>query len=143
MNKYSDKQREKIINAICLSLEGGSSLQRACKEAGHISEVTFYKWRRQDEALANRVEEIYDSRIGNVEDALYRDAVKGNTSAQIFFLKNRAKHKWKDQREQHNTGDTHQTIIYVTNRDIKQISSSPRSEVSEAVSKEIQDSNSR
>jgi len=40
-----------------------------------------------------------DSRTQTVEDALYATALAGNVAAQIFWLKNRAKDRWKDKFE--------------------------------------------
>ena len=34
--------------------------------------------------------------ISEVEDALFSNALNGNKTAQIFFLKNRAPERWKD-----------------------------------------------
>ena len=34
-----------------------------------------------------------------VENALFKNAIEGNTTAQIFWLKNRRPDKWRDKRE--------------------------------------------
>ena len=38
--------------------------------------------------------------VGHVSNALYQNAMDGNVTAQIFYLKNRAPDEWKDRREE-------------------------------------------
>lgn len=87
--------KEKVITAVMESLNNGASIGAAVKAAG-TNAVTFWRWRMVDKELDDQVHAIYDSRIQIVEDALYRGAVEGNPTQQIFFLKNRAYHRWRD-----------------------------------------------
>ena len=89
----TDKRR-KFMHAVLRSLKDGAAMHTACEQAS-INIVTFWKWRKKKKRLAEIVEAIYESRIQNVEDALYRNALTGNVTAQIFFLKNRSD-KWQD-----------------------------------------------
>lgn len=86
------------ITAILTSLEKGASFQKACKGAG-IDPSNFWRWRKKDTELNDKVLEILDSRTQTVEDALFASAVKGNITGQIFWLKNRAPHRWRDRQE--------------------------------------------
>ena len=90
--------RQKRQGAFLKSLEGGVSVLKASKEAS-IDYKTIWNWRKDDKEFNNEVIAILDSRIMIVEDALFLSAVKGNLGAQIFWLKNRAKDRWKDKFE--------------------------------------------
>lgn len=64
-----------------------------------ISESTLYDWKKKypdfSKAL-KRGKEVVDF---EVENALLKSALDGNTTAQIFWLKNRRRDKWKDKPE--------------------------------------------
>ena len=111
--KGKDKEKEEketrdAIDAIVLrqkrqgnflkNLEGGVSVLKASK-AADIDYKTIWRWRKDSKEFNNEVTAILDSRIMIVEDALFLSAVKGNLGAQIFWLKNRAKDRWKDKFE--------------------------------------------
>lgn len=87
--------RQKRQDSFLKSLEGGVSVLKASK-AADIDYKTIWRWRKDDEGFNTAVMSILDSRIMIVEDALFLNAVKGNLGAQIFYLKNRAKDRWKD-----------------------------------------------
>lgn len=96
--KSERKFRYKTLKALLKSLRNGSSYMSACK-AADISIVTFYNWRKQNEKFNRIITEIYDSRIAVVEDVLYKKAMEGDNNCIFFFLKNRAKDRWKDRPE--------------------------------------------
>jgi len=96
--------KKKIIESVLASLENGVSFVKACK-AANVNQATFWKWRQADKKLDERVLEILNSRVQTVEDALFANAIKGNTTAQIFWLKNRAPDRWKDRTEGSLTGN--------------------------------------
>ena len=103
------KQKEAYIQ----SLKNGTSRVEAAEAAG-ICTTTVWNWRKRDEQFQKDEEEALESRITIVEDALLNNAVgkgeytnkegkkiidRGNVIAQIFYLKNRGKDKWKDKQE--------------------------------------------
>jgi len=90
------KNRQK--KAFLESLEKGVSIKEACDYAG-VSRMTIWRWRKKYLGFNNKVLLIIDSRTQTVEDALYMNAVNGNITAQIFWLKNRAKERWSDRFE--------------------------------------------
>jgi len=90
------KNRQK--KAFLESLEKGVSIKEACDYAG-VSRMTIWRWRKIYLGFNNKVLLIIDSRTQTVEDALYMNAVNGNITAQIFWLKNRAKERWSDRFE--------------------------------------------
>jgi len=89
------KKSDKKIQAILQSLSQGSSTVKACK-AVDITPATFWNWRQDDKELDKQVNGVIASRTQIVEDALYMAAMKGNITAQIFWLKNRASDRWAD-----------------------------------------------
>ena len=46
-----------------------------------------------------------------VENALYKSAMEGNVTAQIYWLKCRKKEKWGEEKEQDNSNKTKITIV--------------------------------
>ena len=46
-----------------------------------------------------------------VENALLKSALEGNTTAQIFWLKNRRKQQWRDKVEYENTGENKNGVM--------------------------------
>lgn len=94
------------------SLQMGNSIVGACQQAG-MDVSTFYKWRRHSPVLDKAVKGIVESRVQLVEDALYRAALDGNTTAQIFFLTNRDKDRWKHKDHQIAIDNRKQTVIQV------------------------------
>ena len=95
VNNVNKKQQKE---AFLKSLRNGVSIRKACKYAG-ITEMTIWRWRKRSKAFDEEVLSILDSRTQTVEDALFMNALKGNVTAQIFWLKNRGKGRWKDKFE--------------------------------------------
>ena len=104
MPKMPKEIKEQRKEAFLESLEGGVSISDACK-AANISRNTIWEWRKKSKRFDKKVNSIIDSRTQSVEDALFSSAVKGNVAAQIFWLKNRAKDRWKDKFEYDIPGD--------------------------------------
>lgn len=88
-------KRKDVKPAIILSLKDGSTVAAACAGA-KINRDTFYTWYKKDPDFAKQVDEAQESRVQHVEDALYKNAITGSLTAQIFFLCNRAPEKWKN-----------------------------------------------
>lgn len=80
---------------IISSLMDGTTVSGACAGA-KISRETFYAWYREDPDFAKKVDEAKESRVQHVEDALYKNAIGGGLTAEIFFLCNRAPGRWKN-----------------------------------------------
>ena len=90
---YIDEAKVKPV--LIVSLENGSTVAATCVGAG-ISRDTFYRWCKEDPKFGEKVEAAQESRVQHVEDALYKNAINGVLTAQIFFLCNRAPDKWKN-----------------------------------------------
>lgn len=64
-----------------------------------IGKNTFYEYKNKHQDFSDalkRGKEIVDY---EVENALLKSALEGNTTAQIFWLKNRKPKQWKDKQE--------------------------------------------
>lgn len=66
----------------------------------------YSRLRKSDPDFAEQIDDVLESCVKRVEDALYCNALSGNTTAQIFYLVNRAPDKWK-----HINRDYHQDSV--------------------------------
>lgn len=74
-----------------------------------ISRTTFYKWKSENSDFADLLKRGKDIADREVENALFKSATgfmgpddkyyPPNTTAQIFWLKNRKQDDWRDKRE--------------------------------------------
>ena len=110
MPKVKETKEIRQKEAYIQSLKNGTSRVEAAEAAG-ICTTTVWNWRKKDKQFQKDEEEALESRITIVEDALLKTATgkagKGQVIAQIFYLKNRGKDKWKDKQEiEHKVPDT-------------------------------------
>jgi len=56
-----------------------------------LERKTIYLWKNKEEWFDNALKEVRESCKDNVETALYKEALGGNVTAQIFYLKTQAK----------------------------------------------------
>lgn len=76
-----------------------------------INVTTLRDWRKKEptiSAILKKGREVVDY---EVENALLKSALEGNTTAQIFWLKNRKKMQWRDKVEYENTGENKNGVI--------------------------------
>jgi len=67
----------------------------------------------RDRGLWPMVEEARESMTDNVESALYKQALSGNTTAMIFYLKTQGKSRgYVEKTQQENSGETKIIIEY-------------------------------
>ena len=92
------------IRQILKMLKGGSTITDACEQVS-LSRPAFYRWSNNSEENKQRLYDILDKRTVCVEDALFKNALDGDTKAQTFFLKNRATKRWSDRHNIELTGD--------------------------------------
>ena len=83
----SDKLKATFLEL--LSTNGGN-ISVTCKTLKVRSRQTIYNWLK-DEEFSLSVQEIREGAIDNVESALYKAALDGNVTAQIFMLKTQGK----------------------------------------------------
>lgn len=65
----------------------------------NIGKTTFYKLLKEHSELSELLKKGKENIDYQVENALLQNALNGNITAQIFWLKNRRPAKWKDKRE--------------------------------------------
>lgn len=77
---------------------GGGSYTAIAHALG-IAESTLHKHKKKETAFREALKRGQGQAIRKVENALFKDAVSGGTTAQIFFLKNRCPEEWRDKHE--------------------------------------------
>lgn len=69
-----------------------------------IAASTLYRWKNEHKEISEalkRGKEVVDYQV---ENALLNNALKGHTTAQIFWLKNRRPDKWRDKQDLEHSG---------------------------------------
>ena len=74
-----------------------------------INVATLYKWKKQYSEICNALKKTKEIVDREVENALYKKALSGDTTAMIFWLKNRRPNDWRDKRETQLSGNV-QTV---------------------------------
>lgn len=67
-----------------------------------IDTSTLWDWRKANATISNAIKKGREVVDYEVENALLKSALEGNTTAQIFWLKNRRKQQWRDKIEYSN-----------------------------------------
>lgn len=70
-----------------------------------VSRNTLLIWAGKFPSLKEALRESKDEADMQIEDALYRKALKGDTTAMIFWLKNRKPDEWRDRHERNTKED--------------------------------------
>lgn len=106
INEWLTPENKTRIRGWCLD---GLIDKQIYKNMG-ISRTTFYKWKSENSEFADLLKRGKEIADREVENALFKSATgfigpddkyyPPNTTAQIFWLKNRKKDDWKDKREQ-------------------------------------------
>lgn len=86
-----------------LLLEGwardGLNDEQIAKNIG-ITVSTFYEWKKKYSEISESLKKGKEVVDYEVENALLSSALGGNTTAQIFWLKNRRPDKWRDKQKE-------------------------------------------
>ena len=86
-----------------LLLEGwardGLTDEQIAKNIG-ITLSTFYEWKKKYSDISESLKKGKEVVDYQVENALLSSALEGNTTAQIFWLKNRRPDKWRDKQKE-------------------------------------------
>ena len=64
-----------------------------------IDRTTLYRWKEKDCNIFNALKKGREVVDFEVENALLQNALSGNVTAQIFWLKNRKKNEWREKIE--------------------------------------------
>ena len=76
-----------------------------------ISRETLNQWKKQFSDISDALKKGKEVVDYMVENALFKNAIEGNVTAQIFWLKNRKPDKWRDKPE----GEAEQGGITIVN----------------------------
>ena len=76
----------------------GLTDEQIAKNIG-IAVSTLYDWKSRFPEFSKALKKGKEVVDFEVENALLKSALEGNTTAQIFWLKNRKRDKWKDKPE--------------------------------------------
>ena len=86
-----------------LLLEGwardGLTDEQIAKNMG-ITAKTLWEWKKRYSNICNALKKGKEVVDYQVENALLSSALEGNTTAQIFWLKNRRPDKWRDKQKE-------------------------------------------
>jgi len=97
--------------ALLLALEQSLGVvTQACKQVG-IDRSTFYKYVNDDPEFAAAVKDMGEIAVDFVESKLFKQIRDNNTTATIFYLKTKAKHRGYIERMEH-TGRDGQEITF-------------------------------
>ena len=91
----------------------GLSLEQIAKNIG-INECTIYDWKKKEAKISEALKKGKEVVDFEVENALYKSAMEGNVTAQIYWLKCRKKEKWGE-KETTNNNDINQRITNIAN----------------------------
>lgn len=80
-----------------------------------ISTVTLWEWRKKSTKISNALKIGKDEADIQVENALYKAALEGNTTAMIFWLKNRRSKEWRDKIQQEITTESAVKLVIDNN----------------------------
>lgn len=70
-----------------------------------IDVSTLYRWKADNREFREVLKANKDYADTQVENALYKAAMEGNTTAQIFWLKNRRRDNWRDKQDVEVSGE--------------------------------------
>lgn len=70
-----------------------------------IDTSTLWDWRKDNATISNAIKKGREVVDYEVENALLKSALEGNTTAQIFWLKNRKTKQWRDKVEYEGNAD--------------------------------------
>lgn len=76
---------------------------------------TLWEWRKKSPKISNALKIGKDEADIQVENALYKAALEGNTTAMIFWLKNRRSKEWRDKIQQKITTESAVKLVIDNN----------------------------
>lgn len=91
----------------------GGNINDACSVT-NVARRTVYLWIEKEEWFKHNIEDIREISVDNVESALYKNAIEGNTTAQIFYLKTQGKKRGYIERQEITGVDGEPTSFEVT-----------------------------
>ena len=106
---YDEMTLDNLLDAI----EKYSGNLSAVARAFQMSRTTIYKYVDKWKTAQDALSEARETMIDNVESSLYKQALDGNITAQIFFLKTQGKSRgYVERQEQQQVGDMNVRVSY-------------------------------
>jgi DNA invertase Pin-like site-specific DNA recombinase len=91
---------DKLILLECWARDG-LTYEQIAHNMG-IGLTTLKEWRQKEPTISSTLKKGREVVDYEVENALLKSALEGNTTAQIFWLKNRRKQQWRERVEYSN-----------------------------------------
>lgn len=111
---YTDWEAEEKI----LLLQGWARNGLTNEQIASNMEVavsTLWEWRKKSPKISSALKIGKDEADIQVENALYKAALEGNTTAMIFWLKNRRSKEWRDKIQQEITTESAVKLVIDNN----------------------------
>lgn len=105
-SKYESHVKPRLFE-IKMWTRNGLMEVEMCKRLG-VAVSSFNLYKNQYKELSEALKESREIADFKVEESLYKQALEGNTTAMIFWLKNRRYKEWKDKQDIEHSG----TIAY-------------------------------
>lgn len=80
-----------------------------------IAVSTLWEWRKKSSKISNALKIGKEEADLQVENALHKAALEGNTTAMIFWLKNRKPENWRDKIQQEITTESAVKLVIDNN----------------------------
>ena len=80
-----------------------------------VAVSTLWEWRKKSPKISSALKIGKDEADIQVENALYKAALEGNTTAMIFWLKNRRSKEWRDKIQQEITTESAVKLVIDNN----------------------------
>jgi hypothetical protein len=93
-SKFDSAMCEKVTK---LCLLGATDEQLA--DFFDVCVATIYNWKLEHPEFLEAIKDGKENADAKVAKSLYQTAIDGNTTAQIFWLKNRRSKEWRDKQE--------------------------------------------
>jgi len=77
-----------------------------------INVATLYRWKNEHSEFSEALKKGKEEADGHVARSLYNEAVGGNVTAQIYWLKNRQPKKWRDKPEEINKDNSKESVDF-------------------------------
>lgn len=101
----NSKYKHELLPIISQMVRAGFTDLEFCRALG-IDDNTWYRWQAKHEKLRETLKDWKRYADKRVEQSLYFQALEGNVTAMIFWLKNRQPEEWRDKidTEEHGRG---------------------------------------
>jgi DNA-binding XRE family transcriptional regulator len=102
MARPTDYREEHCVKAFGFALLGYTDAQLA--KYFNVSEQTLNTWKKKHPEFLESLKAGKDEADSAVVNSLYEKALGGDTTAMIFWLKNRQRFTWRDKQQHEVTG---------------------------------------